>query len=114
MNDAFELFNDQLIDVDLLSDQVLGLVLRVIGIPQPSIVAELKLKELVAELALVPNVIAQVELFSASGTISSCLGVLCCWLFIRHSPVFTLLLLRHLVALDFLVFSLGLILYHID
>ena len=48
--------------VGLLPDHHIVLVVGVVGVTQPAVGPELELKELVSELALVPNVVADVEL----------------------------------------------------
>eukprot|EP00421_Protoceratium_reticulatum_P018366 CAMPEP_0168390776 /NCGR_PEP_ID=MMETSP0228-20121227/17647_1 /TAXON_ID=133427 /ORGANISM="Protoceratium reticulatum, Strain CCCM 535 (=CCMP 1889)" /LENGTH=150 /DNA_ID=CAMNT_0008404077 /DNA_START=47 /DNA_END=499 /DNA_ORIENTATION=- len=53
--------------VALLPDHHIVLVVRVVGIAQPAIWPELELQELVPELALVPNVVADVELIIRRG-----------------------------------------------
>ena len=61
LDDPPQLPHDGLMDEGLLPDHDIVLVVGVVGVPQLAIRTELKLEELVAELALVADVIPQVE-----------------------------------------------------
>jgi len=43
VNDTFKLFDDELVDEDFLPNQVLGLVLRIVGVAKTTIVPKFKL-----------------------------------------------------------------------
>eukprot|EP00443_Scrippsiella_acuminata_P055099 CAMPEP_0115406012 /NCGR_PEP_ID=MMETSP0271-20121206/18222_2 /TAXON_ID=71861 /ORGANISM="Scrippsiella trochoidea, Strain CCMP3099" /LENGTH=104 /DNA_ID=CAMNT_0002830021 /DNA_START=251 /DNA_END=562 /DNA_ORIENTATION=- len=57
-----EFAHHRLRDVRLLTDHDVVLVVGVVRVAQPPVRAELELEELVPELALVPDVVADVEL----------------------------------------------------
>ena len=56
--DSFQFIEDELIYVDLLANQILCLILRVVGVAQPSVLLELELEEFVPKLALVADVVS--------------------------------------------------------
>jgi hypothetical protein len=58
-------------DEDLLADHGVVLVVGVVGVAELPVGAELELEKLVAELALVPHVVAQVELALAGAVLAS-------------------------------------------
>ena len=59
---------DASVDKGLLSDHGIVLVVGVVGVSHLSIGSELELKELVAELALVADVVSNVEVVGTSHT----------------------------------------------
>jgi len=66
LDDPPRLAEDGAGDEHLLADQGVVLVVGVVGVAKLAVGAELELEELVAELALVPHVIPQVELVVAA------------------------------------------------
>lgn len=66
-NDPLELVHDALVDVRLLADHRIVLVVGVVGIPQLAVRPELKLQELVTKLALVADIVANVEVGRHAG-----------------------------------------------
>ena len=66
LENAFKFLDNDVIDPHFLTNQVLGLVLRVVCVAESAVVADLELKEFVAESAmLVTDIVAEVELFAA-------------------------------------------------
>ena len=65
-DDALEFVDDQVVDPDLLADQILCLVLRVVCVAESAVVADLELEEFVPEPSMfVADVVTEVELFAA-------------------------------------------------
>jgi len=60
-DDPLQLLHHGLVDEGLLADHGVVLVVGIVGVPQLAVRPELELQELVAELALVTDVVAQVE-----------------------------------------------------
>ena len=66
LENAFKFLDNDVIDPHFLTNQVLGLVLRVVCVAESAVVADLELEEFVAESAmLVTDIVAEVELFAA-------------------------------------------------
>jgi hypothetical protein len=61
-DDAAALLERGLSEEDLLADHSVVLVIGVVGVPELAVGAELELEKLMAELALVADVVADVEL----------------------------------------------------
>jgi len=61
-DDPLELLKNTSVDKGLLSDHCIVLVVRVVGVSHLSIGSEFKLEELVTELALVADVVSDVEI----------------------------------------------------
>ena len=61
LNDSPQLVHDGGVNVRLLADHRVVLVVGVVGVSELAVWPELELEELVAELALVSDVVAQVE-----------------------------------------------------
>ena len=78
VDDALELLHHRLVHIRLLADQRVVLVVGVVGVAQLAVRSKLELEELVAELALVADIVAQVEvarhsaLFVSSWLIRTC------------------------------------------
>ena len=68
MDHSLEFFEDNLIHINFLPDQVFSLVLRIVAVAQPAIISELELEELMPEFSLMPNVVAKVEFFAPAPT----------------------------------------------
>jgi hypothetical protein len=62
LNDAFEFVHDGGVNVGLFADHRVVLVVGIVGVAQLTVRPELELEKLVAELALVADVVAQVEI----------------------------------------------------
>ena len=61
-HDSLKLFKNNVIHVNFFPQELVSLVLGVVGVAQSAVRPELKFQELVPELPLVPHVVAHVEL----------------------------------------------------
>ena len=66
LENAFKFLDNDVIDPHFLTNQVLGLVLRVVCVAESAVVAYLELEEFVPEPSMfVADVVTEVELFAA-------------------------------------------------
>ena len=67
LDDSAQLVHHGAVDVGFLADHRVVLVVRVVGVAQLAVGAELELEELVTELALVADVVPEVEVLARHG-----------------------------------------------
>ena len=109
MDDSLKLLEHQLVYIDFLSDQIFGLILRIVAIAESAIITELKFEKFMTKFAFVSNIVAQIKFLSpaGSGTIRSPLPLIC------HSRVLLALFLSLIRLLLLLLLVSTLIFIHV-